>query len=209
MLLAVFLLLCPLPQMGDTPNAVFDVPVAAISGQQKDSSPFAVMPSAPQPKIKTDVEESSNSNSAPSVNTSAAPAALVLPSAEPILPRSAGAPAPPAKAAFLRTYETRPHRKVWYALTFAGHGAAAFDAWSTRRAISGNYGTESNPLLRPFAHSGALYAATQVSPALMDYLGRRMMASQHRWMRKMWWLPQTAGTGMSLAAGVRNVGLVP
>ena len=209
MLLAAFLLLCPLPQMGDTPNAVFDVPVAAISGQQKDSSPSAVMPSAPQPKIKTDVEESSNSNSAPSVNTSAAPAALVLPSAEPILPRSAGAPAPPAKAAFLRTYETRPQRKVWYALTFAGHGAAAFDAWSTRRAISGNYGTESNPLLRPFAHSGALYAATQVSPALMDYLGRRMMASQHRWMRKMWWLPQTAGTGMSLAAGVRNIGLVP
>jgi hypothetical protein len=43
----------------------------------------------------------------------------------------------------------------------------------------------------------------------MDYLGRRMMVSQHRWMRKMWWLPQTAGTGMSLAAGVHNVGLVP
>lgn len=97
---------------------------------------------------------------------------------------------------------------MWYALTFTGHGAAAFDAWSTRRAISGNYGTESNPLLRPFAHSGALYAATQVSPALMDYLGRRMMASQHRWVRKMWWLPQTAGTGMSLAAGVHNVGVV-
>ncbi|HVS87791.1 MAG TPA: hypothetical protein VHF01_06175 [Candidatus Acidoferrum sp.] len=209
MLLAAFLLLCPLPQMGDTPNAVSDVPATAISSQQKDSSLFSDMPSAPQPKTKTDVEEASNSNSAPLVNTSAVPAALVLPSAEPILPRSAGAPAPPAKAAFFRTSETRPQRRVWYALTFAGHGAAAFDAWSTRRAISGNYGTESNPLLRPFAHSGALYAATQVSPALMNYLGRRMMASQHRWVRKMWWLPQTAGTGMSLAAGVHNVGVVP
>jgi len=209
MLLAAFLLLCPFPQMGDTPNAVSDMPVAAISGQQKDSSPSSDMPSAPQPKIKMDAGEASNSNSAPSVNTSAAPAALVLPSAEPILPRSAGAPVPPAKAAFLRTYETRSQQKAWYVLTFAGHGAAAFDAWSTRRAISGNYGTESNPLLRPFAHSGALYAATQVSPAFMNYLGRRMMASQHRWVRKMWWLPQTAGTGMSLAAGVHNVGVVP
>jgi hypothetical protein len=209
MLLAAFLLLCPLPQMGDTPNAVSDVPVAAISSQQKEPSPSSDMPSAPQPKIKTGVEEASNSNSAPLVNTSAVPAALVLRSAEPILPRSVGTPAPPAKAAFHRTYETRSQQKAWYALTFAGHGAAAFDAWSTRRAISGNYGTESNPLLRPFAHSGALYAATQVSPAFMDYLGRRMMASQHRWVRKMWWLPQTAGTGMSLAAGVHNVGVVP
>jgi len=209
MLLAAFLLLCPLPQMVDTPNAVFDVPAAAISSQQKDSSSSSDVPSAPQPKIRMDAGEASNSNSVPLANTSAVPAAFVLRSAEPILPRSAGAPAPPAKAAFFRTYETRPQRKMWYALTFTGHGAAAFDAWSTRRAISGNYGTESNPLLRPFAHSGALYAATQVSPALMDYLGRRMMVSQHRWVRKMWWLPQTAGTGMSLAAGVHNVGVVP
>jgi hypothetical protein len=209
MLLAAFLLLCPLPQVGDTPNAVSDVPAAAISSQPKDSFPSSDMPSAPDPKIKTDLEEVSHANSAPLVNTSAVPAALVLPSAEPILPRSAGDPAPPAKAAFFRTYETRPQRKVWYALAFAGHGAAAFDAWSTRRAVSGNYGTESNPLLRPFAHSGSLYAATQLSPAFMDYLGRRMMMSQHRWVRKMWWLPQTAGSGMSLAAGVHNVGVVP
>jgi len=25
----------------------------------------------------------------------------------------------------------------------------------------------------------------------------------------MWWLPQSAGTGMSLFAGVHNVGVVP
>jgi hypothetical protein len=209
MLLATFLLLCPIPQAGDTPNVASDVPAAAISSQLTDSAPSSDMPSAPQPKIKMDVGEASHSNSVPLVNTSAVPAALVLPSAEPILPRSAGDPAPPAKPAFFRTYETRPQRKVWYALTFAGHGAAAFDAWSTRRAISGNHGTESNPLLRPFAHNGSLYVATQLSPALMDYLGRRMLVSQHRWVRKMWWLPQTAGTGMSLAAGVHNVGVMP
>ena len=32
-------------------------------------------------------------------------------------------------------------------------------------------GQEANPFLRPFANSGAIYAATQVSPALMDFLG--------------------------------------
>jgi|SRR6202521_1046735 len=209
MLLAAFLLLCPVPQMTDTPNAVSGAPVAAISNQTTDSFLSEDVPLAPAPKIRTDVEEASNSTPPSLVNSTGVSAALVLPAAEPILPRSAGAPAPPPRAPFLRTYETRQQRKLWYTLTFAGHGAAAFDAWSTRRAISGNYGTESNPLLRPFAHNGSLYVATQVSPAFMDFLGRRMMVSQHRWMRKMWWLPQTAGTGMSLAAGVHNVGVVP
>ncbi len=212
MLLAAFLLLCPVPQMVDAANAVSDTsdaPAAAVSTQPTDSSLSSNIPSAPAPKIRADVAEASNSNPTPLLNAPSSSAGLILPSAEPILPRSAGAPALPAKAPFFRPYETRPQRKLWYALTLTGSAAAAFDAWSTRRAISGNYGTESNPLLRPFAHSGALYAATQVSPALMDYLGRRMMVSQHRWLRKMWWLPQTAGTGMSLAAGVHNVGVVP
>src|SRR5260370_31034058 len=107
------------------------------------------------------------------MNAPSSSAGLILPSAQPILPRSAGAPALPAKAPFSRPYETRPQRKLGYALAFTGHGAAAFDAWSTRRAISRNYGTESNPLLRPFAHSGMLYAALQASPALVHCLGRR------------------------------------
>ncbi|HEV3374320.1 MAG TPA: hypothetical protein VG051_01370 [Candidatus Acidoferrum sp.] len=195
--------------MADTPDIVSGAPAAAISNQPKDSSLSEDVPSAPAPKIRTDVEETSNSNPAPLLNGSTISTALVLHSAEPILPRSAGAPAPPARAPFLRTYESRQQKKLWYTLTFAGHGAAAFDAWSTRRAVSGNYGTESNPLLRPFAHNGSLYVATQVSPALMDYLGRRMMVSRHGWLRKMWWLPQTAGAGMSLAAGAHNVGVVP
>jgi hypothetical protein len=209
MLLAAFLLLCPVPQIADTPNAVSGAPMAAMSSQTTDSSLSEDVPSAPAPKIRTDVEEASNSTRAPLVNSTVATAALVLRSAEPILPRSAGAPAPPPRSPFSRTYETHQQKKLWYALTFAGHGAAVFDAWSTRRAISSNYGRESNPLLRPFAHNGSLYVATQVSPAFMDFLGRRMMVSQHRWVRKMWWLPQTAGTGVSLAAGAHNVGVVP
>jgi len=90
----------------------------------------------------------------------------------------------------------------------AGHGAAAFDAWTTRRAISGGYGTEGDPLQRPFANSGAIYATTQVVPALMDFLGHRMMRSESPTIRKFWWIPQAASTGVSLGAGIHNYRVV-
>jgi len=44
-------------------------------------------------------------------------------------------------------------RKIWYGLALAGSSGAAFDAWSTYRAVSGGYGREANPFLRPFANS--------------------------------------------------------
>jgi len=97
---------------------------------------------------------------------------------------------------------------MWYGLMAVSHAGAAFDAWSTRRAISGGYGQEANPFLKPFANSNAIYAATQVSPAVMDYLGKRMMTSQNPWVRKLWWFPQVAGTGMSFAAGAHNMSVV-
>jgi hypothetical protein len=110
----------------------------------------------------------------------------------------------PLKPAGRGSYETAGQRKIWYGLIVASHSAAGFDAWSTRRALSGGYGTEADPLLRPFAHSGALYAATQVSPVVMDYLGYRMMRSHNSLVRKMWWVPQVAGTSLSLSAGIHN-----
>jgi hypothetical protein len=109
---------------------------------------------------------------------------------------------------FTRPRETHRQRVIWYSLAVAGHSGAAFDAWSTKRAVSGGYGQESNPFLRPFANSNAIYAATQVSPAFMDFLGKRMMVSQNRWIRKMWWVPQVAGASFSFAAGAHNVGVV-
>jgi hypothetical protein len=90
----------------------------------------------------------------------------------------------------------------------ASHAGAAFDAWTTRRAISGVFGQEANPFLKPFANSNAIYAATQVSPAVMDYLGKRMMVSQNPAIRRLWWIPQLVGTSMSFAAGTHNMGVV-
>jgi hypothetical protein len=206
-MLATILLLFPLFQTAGAFNTVSDK-AAAVSEQSKDSSDSRTLPSAPEPKTDTDANDSPALNAVAPANPTVLSASNMLSAAGAIAPRSAAEPALLLKSPLKNTYETQRQRKIWYGLAAASHGAAAFDAWSTRRALSGNYGVEANPLLRPFAHSGVLYAATQVSPAIMDFLGRRMMVSRHGWIRKMWWVPQTAGTGVSLAAGVHNVGVV-
>ena len=191
MIIATILLICSIPQMDDTAKVVVAsnataerpaLPAVAPDNASKDTTLSASLLSAPAPKVKADLE--------------------------PITPNAAAQPFQPVKPVFTRPRETPRQRKMWYGLVLAGHSGAAFDAWSTRRAVSGGYGQEANPLLRPFAHSNAIYAATQVSPAFMDFLGKRMMVSQHKWVRKMWWLPQTAGAGFSFAAGAHNVGVV-
>jgi hypothetical protein len=115
----------------------------------------------------------------------------------------------PVRPAGRTALETPRERNTWYALMAVSHSAAVFDGYSTRRAISGNYGVEGNLLLRPFSHSNAIYAATQVSPAVMDYLGHRMLKSHNARLRRFWWLPQTAGAGFSVGAGIHNYRLVP
>jgi hypothetical protein len=103
--------------------------------------------------------------------------------------------------------EERNRRRLWIGLSAVQHGAAGFDAWSTRRAISSGAGRELNPMLRPFAGNNSLYVAIQAGPALLDYVGRRMMTSRHAWARHTWWLPQALGTAMSLASGINNLGV--
>jgi hypothetical protein len=198
MVLATLLLLCAVPQLDDNAKVANDTP-AAVSDNAKVSkatpstvsddtvrdstlTASAALPSAPTPKVTAD--------------------------AEPIQPSSSSQPFQPIKPVITRPRETPRQRKLWYALTAAGASGAAFDAWSTRRAISGGYGTESNPFLRPFSHSNALYAATQVSPAFMDFIGKRMMVSEYSLFRKLWWVPQLAGSSFSFAAAAHNVSIV-
>jgi hypothetical protein len=200
LLTTILLLFYPFPQSGDAVKAVTERSASVSLDAAKDSSLTSALPSAPEPKIKNDNEIRADSNPA---------GFMPAPAAEPIAPGSAPLALRPGKPAFHPEGVSERQKKVWYALTFASSGAAGFDAWSTRRAISGGYGTESNPLLRPFAHSNAFYAATQVSPLVLDYVGRKMMTSRHPLLRRMWWLPQSAGTGMSLFAGVHNLGVVP
>jgi hypothetical protein len=188
MVLATLLLLCAVPQGNEAakvaavsnPNADGQVLSATVSDSTtKDTVAAAVLPSAPEPKVKPEVE-----------------------------PAPLRAAAQPFLAARRRPVETPGQRKMWYGLVVASHAGAAFDAWTTRRAISGGFGQEANPFLKPFANSNAIYAATQVSPAVMDYLGKRMMVSQNPAIRRLWWIPQLVGTSMSFAAGTHNMGVV-
>src|SRR5712692_3599502 len=196
MLLATILLLGAFPQSGELARSVANVAAVSVAdaADAKDSSAAHELPSTTKPKVDSDARGGG-------VTANLAGAAAVQ-------PPSAALAVQPMKPAYTRPRETRGQRVAWYTLMAAGHGAAAFDAYSTRLAISGNYGTETNPFLRPFSHSSALYAVTQVSPAVMDYIGKRMMVSETRWVRKMWWLPQAAGSGFSVFAGVHNLGMV-
>ncbi len=97
-----------------------------------------------------------------------------------------------------------PSRKVWLLLSIADHSAAAFDAFSTRSAISRG-AVEADPLIRPFAGSDGLYAAIQVAPLTLDFVARRMQRSQHTWLRRTWWVPGSVSTGLFLFAGAHNL----
>ena len=95
-------------------------------------------------------------------------------------------------------------RRNWLLLSIAQHSAATFDAYSTRQAIATG-ATEADPFIRPFAHSSAIYAAIQVGPAILDYAAHRMQRSQNSFVRRSWWVPQSASTGMFLLSGVHNM----
>jgi hypothetical protein len=95
-------------------------------------------------------------------------------------------------------------RRQWLALCLAAHATATFDAWTTRRALAaGNY--ETDPTLRPFAGSPAIYGAIQVSPLILDFVGYRMQHSELGLVRKFWRVPQSMSAAVSIGAGVHNI----
>ncbi|HKV06299.1 MAG TPA: hypothetical protein VJO53_14475 [Candidatus Acidoferrales bacterium] len=98
----------------------------------------------------------------------------------------------------------RPSRRTWLILSIAQHGAATFDAYSTRRALATG-ATEGDPMMHPFAHSPGIYAAIQVGPVVMDYAARRMQRSENSVLRHTWWLPQSVSTGVFLLSGIHNM----
>jgi hypothetical protein len=125
--------------------------------------------------------------------------------------------APPAPITFVRPAspytvsvtqlraEYRRRELMWKGLAVATSGAATFDAWTTRHAITKYGAQELDPLLKPFAGNASLYAAVQVGPLLMDYLGRKMLYSRHSWMRRTWWVPQSVSFASSIFCGSHNL----
>ena len=113
--------------------------------------------------------------------------------------------AAPARPIRLVGVETTPPRKNWLILSIAQHGAAAFDAYTTREAVSAG-AHEDDPFIRPFANSPAIYAVSQIGPTILDYAARRMQRSQHTVLRRSWWLPQSASTALFIVSGTHNLG---
>jgi hypothetical protein len=129
------------------------------------------------------------------------PLAVIAPA--PIAFLSAGKPMT-VTVAQLRA-ENRRKELMWKGLVIASSGAATFDAWSTRHAITTDGAQELNPLMRPFAGNASLYAAIQIGPVLMDFAGKKMMYSRHSWVRHMWWVPQSASFVSSMFCGSYNL----
>lgn len=99
-----------------------------------------------------------------------------------------------------------PSRRQWLLLSMAQSGAAAFDAYSTRQSIATG-AAEEDPMMRPFAHSPAIYGAIQVAPLVLDYFARRMQRSSNSFVRRTWWLPQSMGTATFVFSGAHNLGV--
>jgi hypothetical protein len=112
----------------------------------------------------------------------------------------------PAAPIQMTSAETLRPSRAWLALSFVQSSAATFDAYSTRQAI-GRGAVESDPLMRPFAHSGAIYGAIQVGPAILDYVARHMQRSENQFFRRTWWVPQSLATAGFLFAGTHNMGV--
>ena len=175
--------------------------ISSSDVSSEKTAPFVVSPG--QPVTSNSTKPDAPTPKVIAANTEEESSSLTI--------ESFSAPSPvksPVKPATPESYETSRQRKIWYGLMAASHGAAAFDAWTTRRAISGGYGTEGDPLQRPFASSNAIYATTQVVPVLMDFVGHRMMRSENSTIRKFWWIPQAASAGASLSAGIHNYRVV-
>lgn len=178
-----------------------DVTVKAAVATAAQTDPFAARPDS-QPNAHA---ETGSSEAVPTTLTAASLSTtnqnsqslstIRVPSVE---------PAAPAKVI---PAENVPSRRTWLILSIAQHSAAAFDAYSTRQAISSG-AHETDPFMRPFAQSPGIYAAIQAGPVALDYAARRMQRSQNGFLRHTWWLPQTASTGLFLFSGVHNLNVV-
>ena len=182
-----------LPIPAETQNSVAAKQVLMAERLPSDAeAPVAFTPGA---LVATPVSRASSAGTA----SAAEPASPV--SFEP-------APFVPAYRPPVRAVSDQWQNRKWLALSIAAHGAAGFDAYSTRRVISSVPGAqEMNPFLRPFAGNASMYLAVQVAPTLLDLLSRRMMNSSHAWARHTWWLPQAVSAVVSVSSGVHNLGV--
>ena len=86
----------------------------------------------------------------------------------------------------------------WVSLTVAGVGTSFADSVQTHRQLvmderDGYPFVEHDPLYRPLVHLPAAtqYTLAVVTSGAFSLLGYKMLHSRHRWVRSIWWIPQT------------------
>src|ERR1700686_436155 len=206
MMLALLLLLSPLPWLGNVVHPVSD-PTVIVDEVPNTTSPRPTSQLLTPTSTSTPItlsEVSGPSMPPPKANSDTDPSFV-----DPVAPEPRSFAFQPVKPAIRHHYNNRNEKITWYSLMIATHTGAVLDAWSTRRALSRNFGRETDPFMRPFAHSGTIYLATQVTPLLMDIIGRRAMMSERNWLRKLWWVPQSTMASVSFEAGIHNIRIVP
>jgi hypothetical protein len=193
MILALALLMVPAqPVELPTDSKPATVVVASATQPTSGLQPRSTMPDAPSEAI---------ANAEPNPDPSLVTAPRVL-----------------SPALIMNTPATAPHKKTigeehptaikyWRGLAIASSSAASFDAWTTRRNIETGHFKEENAWLKPFAGNASLYAVMQVRPVLFDYVGHRMLRSNKKWVRNLWWVPQTAQTAANFWCGAKNMSL--
>ena len=205
MILALSCLLFRFPVMARTLPLVVSQPVATVTTGPVSAPTLDLLPDVPLSRTASTRETLASTDSggnSPSLH----PASAAIPSTEnsQSLSTIRLPEAQPAKPTRVISAERLPSRRTWLLLSFAQHGAATFDAYSTRRAISTG-AVEGDPLMRPFAGSPGIYAAIQAGPLALDYVAARMQRSQHQLFRRTWWVPQAASTAMFVVSGVHNL----
>lgn len=184
-------------QIGPAVNALPDAALAPVAAAEAAHATSG----QPGPAATTSSRGSSN----PAASASLTAASLNTSSQNSQSLSTIRLPDPPAaKPIAIIGVENFPSRRNWMILSLAQHGAAAFDAYSTRLAVSRG-AVEGDPLMRPFSHSPGIYAAIQVGPLLLDFAARRMQRSHNNFLRHTWWLPQSASTGLFIFSGVHNL----
>jgi len=95
------------------------------------------------------------------------------------------------------------------ALTLTQSAALVADGTTTRQRVGLGY-TESDPFTRIFLGARPTWARMAplgaVQCILETWLAERMHTSKHKWIRSLWWAPQSVGIVGNIAGVTANSG---
>jgi hypothetical protein len=99
------------------------------------------------------------------------------------------------------------HDKPVMALAVSQSAVLVADGITTREQIRLGF-TETDPLTKAFLGSRPTWARMAPLGALQclleTWLAERMRTSTHKWVRRLWWLPQSVGIGGNIWGAETN-----